>query len=87
MNKTNNDFTYSEDQCQLHFQTVEQGKFDRGHAFGRIAFACPTDQLKTIEAEAMKGTCGETVQTPFVTLPTPGKADVHVVIVADPVFS
>lgn len=88
MRTIENNLVYADSECKLHFEPLAEGvSMDRGQAFGRIAFACPTEQLKPIEATASKSTYGETVQTPFVTLPTPGKADVNVVILADPVSS
>lgn len=86
MKTIDKDLVYSDNECKLQFRGLGEGvKLDRGQAFGRIAFACPTEQLKNIEATALKAAYGEIVQTPYVTLPTPGKADVHVVILADPV--
>jgi len=55
---------------------------DRGSAFGRIAFSCPSSQLKDIE-QTMKDS-NQTILTPLVSLDTPGKATVQVVILADP---
>ncbi|XP_037072506.1 glyoxalase domain-containing protein 4-like isoform X2 [Pollicipes pollicipes] len=55
---------------------------ERAAAFGRSAFACPTAELAPAEARARAE--GGTVLTPLVTLETPGKADVSVVILADP---
>jgi len=55
---------------------------DRAAAFGRSAFACPTRELAPAEAQARAESL--TVLTPLLTLPTPGKADVVVVILADP---
>ncbi|MEW5300163.1 MAG: hypothetical protein WDW36_003112 [Sanguina aurantia] len=51
-------------------------------AFGRIAFSRPGAELKRVEADSLAG--GHTVLTPFVSLDTPGKASVQVVILADP---
>lgn len=55
---------------------------ERAAAFGRSAFAVPTGELAA--AEACVRSEGGTVLTPLVTLETPGKADVSVVILADP---
>ncbi|GIX99741.1 glyoxalase domain-containing protein 4, partial [Caerostris extrusa] len=51
-------------------------------AFGRIAFSCPTAELSGIQ-EAIKK-ADQKILTPLVSLDTPGKATVHVVILADP---
>lgn len=50
--------------------------------FGRIAFSRPGHQLQQLEADMLAA--GHTIQTPYVNLETPGKADVQVVILADP---
>ena len=60
-------------------------KVDHCKAFGRIAFSCPADQLPAIES-AVKEAQG-TILTPLISLDTPGKATVVVVILADPVNS
>lgn len=70
-----------DNQCHLELVGVD-GKIDHGTAFGRVAIACPKEQLPEIESQ-MKA-AGETIVTPFVSLDTPGKATVQVVIVADP---
>ncbi|XP_047468820.1 glyoxalase domain-containing protein 4-like isoform X3 [Penaeus chinensis] len=51
-------------------------------AFGRIAFAVPGGSLLGTE-EKMKD-AGQKIITPYVSLDTPGKATVQVVILADP---
>jgi lactoylglutathione lyase len=83
MLKIDGSLMYGEDQCKLLFNSTEGTKLDRGQAFGRIAFSCPTEQLESLEAWAKNSMHGESVQTPLVTLPTPGKADVKVIILAD----
>jgi len=50
--------------------------------YGRIAFASASSKLKLIEEAVTKA--GHKVLTPFVSLDTPGKATVQVVILADP---
>lgn len=47
-----------------------------------MAFACPGEQLQPLEAEVRAA--GYTVHTPYVSLDTPGKATVQVVILQDP---
>lgn len=66
-----------------HLQLKEVGQVDHGTAFGRIAFAVPTEQIAEIE-KRMKET-NNTIITPHVKLDTPGKATVEVVILGDPV--
>lgn len=56
---------------------------DHATAYGRIAFSCISKDLPEIEQKA-KDT-GNTILTPLVSLDTPGKATVQVVILADPV--
>jgi lactoylglutathione lyase len=56
------------------------GQVEHAKAAGRIAFSCPAAQLPAIEATAGGGA----VLTPLVSLDTPGKATVQVVILADP---
>ncbi|XP_056612151.1 glyoxalase domain-containing protein 4 isoform X2 [Triplophysa dalaica] len=72
---------FSDNQCKLELQDIG-GTVDRGTAFGRVAFACPRDQLPDIEASVKKE--NHKILTPLVSLDTPGKATVEVVILADP---
>ena len=62
---------------------VKVDKVDRAKAFGRIAFACPSESLPGIEKSLRDA--GQTILTPLISLDTPGKATVQVVIAADPV--
>lgn len=48
----------------------------RGTAYGRVAFSCPAEQLQSVQEEV--AAAGFTVQTPLVSLDTPGKARVQV---------
>ena len=57
---------------------------DHATAFGRIAFSLPTNTLPALETKINEGGLGK-VKTPLVVLDTPGKADVQVVILEDPV--
>ena len=56
-------------------------KIERGSSSGRLAIAVPTSKLSEFEARIAKS--GDAVHTPRVSLPTPGKADVEVIIVLD----
>ncbi|XP_035210571.1 glyoxalase domain-containing protein 4-like isoform X3 [Stegodyphus dumicola] len=72
---------YSEEQCKLELREI--GKpVNHEQAFGRIAFSCPTDELAGIQEQVK--TAGCKILTPLISLDTPGKATVHVVILADP---
>ncbi|VDM47218.1 unnamed protein product [Toxocara canis] len=73
--------SYGSDQCSLEWLKID-APIERGTAFGRIAFAIPTKELEPLEKRIRDE--GETIQTPLVQLDTPGKATVHVVILADP---
>lgn len=73
---------YGENQCLLKLQQTTE-PIDRAEAYGRIAFACTdSDELKVIEKKMNDNK--QTVLTPYISLDTPGKATVQVVIVADP---
>uniref|UniRef100_H9GMU0 Glyoxalase domain containing 4 n=1 Tax=Anolis carolinensis TaxID=28377 RepID=H9GMU0_ANOCA len=72
---------FQDDQCKLELQGIGQ-TVDHGSAFGRIAFSCPKKQLPDIEALMKKE--NQKILTPLLSLETPGKATVQVVILADP---
>ncbi|NXP95399.1 GLOD4 protein, partial [Passerina amoena] len=72
---------YADDQCKLELRAVG-GAVDHGTAFGRVAFSCAKDELPSIEALMKKE--NQKILTPLVSLDTPGKATVQVVILADP---
>ncbi|XP_066492036.1 glyoxalase domain-containing protein 4 [Tiliqua scincoides] len=72
---------YADNQCKLELQDIGQA-VDHGTAFGRIAFSCPKEELPDIEALMKKE--NQKILTPLVSLDTPGKATVQVVILADP---
>jgi len=74
---------YGKDQCKLELRKLKGVKLDRGTAFGRIAFATPTSELKNFE-ERMKTANPNFILTPLKSLDTPGKATVWVVILQDP---
>uniref|UniRef100_A0A0X3PNB0 Glyoxalase domain-containing protein 4 n=1 Tax=Schistocephalus solidus TaxID=70667 RepID=A0A0X3PNB0_SCHSO len=73
--------SYGDGQCRLRL-TRESSPIDRGQAFGRIAFSCPRSELPKIQ-EKMDAD-NQTILTRLVSLDTPGKATVDVVILADP---
>lgn len=72
---------FSEEQAKLRLLEIEE-KLDHKSAYGRIAFSCPADELKPLQKSAEDG--GQKVLTPYMSLDTPGKATVQVVILADP---
>jgi len=72
---------YDANKCKLELKQIS-GAVEHAKAFGRIAFSCPSAELPGIEA-AMKSK-GQTILKPLVSLDTPGKATVQVVILADP---
>ncbi|XP_065055161.1 glyoxalase domain-containing protein 4-like [Rhopilema esculentum] len=72
---------FSDQQCSLELIQLE-GPVDHATAFGRIAFSCVSKDLPAIEQKAKDS--GNTILTPLVSLDTPGKATVQVVILADP---
>lgn len=78
---TSAELGYSDNQCRLELVQISE-VLDHAEAFGRIAFSCPSKQLKEIEDKMEK--TGNTILTPLVSLDTPGKATVEVIILADP---
>ena len=87
-----------ENQIQLTYDEAKQATLrliatpngaavDHATAFGRIAFALPTPDLPPLEQKIANAEGLGTVKTPLVVLPTPGKADVQVIILEDPVSS
>ncbi|KAM7540494.1 hypothetical protein Aperf_G00000039714 [Anoplocephala perfoliata] len=73
--------TFGANQCQLKLSFADH-PIDRGQAFGRVAFACPRNKLALIQESMDRAK--ETILTRLVSLDTPGKATVEVVILADP---
>lgn len=72
---------FKEDEAKLELN--DTGKpVNRGQAYGRIAFSVPHSEqeplAKLVDEKKVK------VLTPLTVLPTPGKADVRVIILADP---
>lgn len=56
---------------------------DHAKAYGRIAFSCPFEEQPQID-EKIKA-MNHKILTPLISLDTPGKATVRVIILADPV--
>lgn len=65
-------------------QTIELkgGPIDRRQAYGRIAFSCPYAEQEPLSDHITKH--NQTILTPLLKLPTPGKQTVRVLILADP---
>uniref|UniRef100_A0A0P4WKA6 VOC domain-containing protein n=1 Tax=Scylla olivacea TaxID=85551 RepID=A0A0P4WKA6_SCYOL len=72
---------YCETQAKLVLQDIG-GEVNHAKAFGRIAFSAPGDDLPGIEQKMKEA--NQTILTPYISLDTPGKATVQVVILADP---
>ncbi|KAK4300685.1 hypothetical protein Pmani_027138 [Petrolisthes manimaculis] len=72
---------YADTQAKLMLKDIG-GAVNHAKAFGRIAFSAPGGDLPGIEKK-MKD-ADKTILTPYVSLDTPGKATVQVVILADP---
>nr|CAD7587248.1 unnamed protein product [Timema genevievae] len=72
---------FSNNQTKLELYDIGQ-KVNRAKAFGRIAFSIPFDEQPKLseKVEAAK----EKILTPLISLDTPGKATVRVLILADP---
>lgn len=66
----------------IDFVPLAAEPIDRGTAYGRIAFAVPL-AVQPLIAERVR-VAGTTVLTPLITLDTPDKASVRVIILADP---
>lgn len=75
------ELTYGEGQTILELCDIGV-PIERATAGGRIAFAVPLDQQPEIEATIKAA--GHKILTPLISLDTPGKATVRVVILADP---
>jgi len=73
--------SFGTNQAQLEFVDIG-GPVNRAKAFGRIAFSCPSVDLPKIQTnvETKKGK----ILNRLISLDTPGKARVEVVILADP---
>ncbi|XP_052074904.1 glyoxalase domain-containing protein 4-like isoform X1 [Mytilus californianus] len=72
---------YDDNQCKLELYEIGTD-VDHASAFGRIAFACPGIELPDIQSKMKEE--NQTILTDLISLDTPGKATVQVVIVADP---
>ncbi|GAB0087177.1 Glyoxalase domain-containing protein 4 [Sergentomyia squamirostris] len=73
--------SYGEKQASLELKEISD-PLNRAKAYGRIAFAVPASVQPVIDEkiQAKKGS----ILTPLISLDTPGKATVQVIILADP---
>nr|CAD7404372.1 unnamed protein product [Timema cristinae] len=72
---------FSNNQTKLELYDIGQ-KVNRAKAFGRIAFSIPFDEQPKLSEKVE--TAKEKILTPLISLDTPGKATVRVLILADP---
>lgn len=72
---------YTDDQAKLEFRDIGT-KVDHAKAYGRIAFSVPHDEQPEIQKRIKDH--GNVILTDLITLDTPGKASVRVIILADP---
>ncbi|XP_018302239.1 glyoxalase domain-containing protein 4 isoform X2 [Mycetomoellerius zeteki] len=72
---------YSKDQVKLEFEDIGT-EVNHAKAYGRIAFSVPVSEQPAIQ-KAIKEN-GNKILTDLITLDTPGKASVRVIILADP---
>lgn len=72
---------YSPNQACLRLKQLDD-LVDHKTAYGRIAFSCPSEDLKALQSAIEAAS--QKVLTPYLSLDTPGKATVQVVILADP---
>ncbi|KAE9420222.1 hypothetical protein Angca_009486, partial [Angiostrongylus cantonensis] len=74
---------YREGQCAIETSQLPEGTLlDRASGYGRIAFSYPDEELPALQ-EKIKAAKLPIVKE-LVTLDTPGKASVQVIILADP---
>lgn len=73
--------SYNGGRFGILFSQVDE-PIDRAEAFGRIAFAVPYETQPSIDALIKKN--NQKILTDLVSLDTPGKATVRVIILADP---
>lgn len=72
---------FDKDQAKLELRDIGQ-PINRAKAYGRIAFSCPFNQQEEIDKRVREN--NQTIVTPLISLDTPGKATVRVIILADP---
>jgi len=73
---------YNEKHAHLELIQTSRDSFNRGKAYGRLAFGVPFDLQPKIQEIIKKNSC--TILMDLLKLDTPGKATVRVIIVTDP---
>uniref|UniRef100_A0A1B0CGV8 Putative glyoxalase n=1 Tax=Lutzomyia longipalpis TaxID=7200 RepID=A0A1B0CGV8_LUTLO len=73
--------SYAVNQAKLELKEIAE-PLNRAKAYGRIAFAVPANIQPEIDRKIKAN--NETILTPLISLDTPGKATVQVIILADP---
>ncbi|KAI4461790.1 glyoxalase domain-containing protein 4 [Holotrichia oblita] len=81
LKKRNAVFGFKSDEAKLELQQID-GPINRAKAYGRIAFSCPRDQQPTLHQKITEANAK--ILTPLMSLDTPGKATVRVIVLADP---
>jgi len=74
-------FSFDQGHFRLNLVLSQSGPINHAKAFGRIAFSCPATELLPLQEMILSNE--KIVLTKYVELPTPGKANVCVVILAD----
>ncbi|KAJ8982121.1 hypothetical protein NQ317_002847 [Molorchus minor] len=72
---------FNENETKLELKDISE-PVNRAKSYGRIAFSCPFDQQELIDQTIKKN--DQPILTPLISLDTPGKATVRVIILADP---
>jgi catechol 2,3-dioxygenase-like lactoylglutathione lyase family enzyme len=81
--ETSATFNFSElDYFTLNLQKSTDSTINHAKAYGRIAFSCPLNDQEQLQSD-IDNFNKELVLVRLVVLPTPGKADVRVVILGD----
>ncbi|XP_049867563.1 glyoxalase domain-containing protein 4 [Pectinophora gossypiella] len=72
---------FADDQAKLELVDIG-GPVNHAKAYGRIAFSCPFQEQPIIDQKIQEA--NGKILTPLISLDTPGKATVRVIILADP---
>lgn len=72
---------FKDNEAKLELEEIDE-PINRAQAFGRIAFSCPHSEQELIDERIKKN--NQKILTPLISLDTPGKATVRVIILADP---
>lgn len=72
---------FADDQCKLELIEIDE-PIDHAEAMGRIAFSIESSCLQPLEQKMRDH--NQSILTPYISLDTPGKATVQVIILADP---